>query len=317
MTGRRSRLLLTILVFGFAFLYGPIVSLIVYSFNKSDVVSVWTGFSTKWYGELVHNEQILEAAWLSLQIGVITACIAVVGGALGGMALARHGPFRGRTLFTGLVTGPLVMPDVIIGLSLLLMFVTLQEGTGWPEGRGMNTIVIAHATFCIAYVTVIVRSRLSGLDQSLEEAALDLGARPVKVFFTVTLPMIAPALIAGWLLSFTLSLDDLVIASFVSGPGASTLPMVIFSKVRLGVSPMINALATIIVALVTVAVIVTGYVMNRAEKRRQADVRSALREAGVEPAVREPSARAERQARAKAVMRGRIWARKRGPAKTS
>ncbi len=286
MTGRRSRLLLTILVFGFAFLYGPIVSLIVYSFNKSDVVSVWTGFSTKWYGELVRNEQILEAAWLSLRIGVITACIAVVGGALGGMALARHGPFRGRTLFTGLVTGPLVMPDVIIGLSLLLMFVTLQEGLGWPEGRGMNTIVIAHATFCIAYVTVIVRSRLSGLDQSLEEAALDLGARPVKVFFTVTLPMIAPALIAGWLLSFTLSLDDLVIASFVSGPGASTLPMVIFSKVRLGVSPMINALATIIVVLVTVAVIVTGYVMNRAEKRRQADVQSALREAGAEPAVR-------------------------------
>ena len=286
MTGRRSRLLLTILVFGFAFLYGPIVSLIVYSFNKSDVVSVWTGFSTKWYGELVRNEQILEAAWLSLQIGVITACIAVVGGTLGGMALARHGPFRGRTLFPGLVTGPLVMPDVIIGLSLLLMFVTLQEGTGWPEGRGMNTIVIAHATFCIAYVTVIVRSRLSGLDQSLEEAALDLGARPVKVFFTVTLPMIAPALLAGWLLSFTLSLDDLVIASFVSGPGASTLPMVIFSKVRLGVSPMINALATIIVALVTVAVIVTGYVMNRAEKRRQADVQSALREAGAEPAVR-------------------------------
>lgn len=286
MTRRRSTTLLTVLVFGFAFLYGPILSLIVYSFNKSDVVSVWTGFSTKWYGELLQNEQILEAAWLSLRIGVITALIAVVGGALGGLALARHGPFRGRTLFTGLVTGPLVMPDVIIGLSLLLMFVTLQEGLGWPQGRGMNTIVIAHATFCIAYVTVIVRSRLAGVDQSLEEAALDLGARPIKVFFTVTLPMIAPALIAGGLLSFTLSLDDLVIASFVSGPGASTLPMVIFSKVRLGVSPMINALATIIVALVTVAVIVTGVVMNRAEKRRQADVRSALREAGAEPAVR-------------------------------
>jgi len=285
-TRRRSTTLLTVLVFGFAFLYGPILSLIVYSFNKSDVVSVWTGFSTKWYGELLQNEQILEAAWLSLRIGVITALIAVVGGALGGLALARHGPFRGRTLFTGLVTGPLVMPDVIIGLSLLLMFVTLQEGLGWPQGRGMNTIVIAHATFCIAYVTVIVRSRLAGVDQSLEEAALDLGARPVKVFFTVTLPMIAPALIAGGLLSFTLSLDDLVIASFVSGPGASTLPMVIFSKVRLGVSPMINALATIIVALVTVAVIVTGVVMNRAEKRRQADVQSALREAGAEPTVR-------------------------------
>ena len=280
MIRRRGLLLLSTLVFGFAFLYGPIISLIVYSFNASDVVSVWTGFSTKWYGELLRDEQILSAAFLSLRIAVITACIAVPGGALAGLALARHGRFTGRTFFTGLVTGPLVMPDVIIGLSLLMLFVTLQQGLGWPAGRGMNTIVIAHATFCMAYVTVIVQSRLSGLDESLEEAALDLGARPVKVFWTVTLPLIAPALVAGWLLSFTLSLDDLVIASFVSGPGSSTLPMVIFSKVRLGVSPMINALATIIVLLVTLAVIVTGIVMNRAEKRRQADVQAALRQAG-------------------------------------
>jgi putrescine transport system permease protein len=280
MNNRRSLFLLSALVFGFAFLYGPILSLIVYSFNESDLVSVWTGFSTKWYAQLLEDEQILEAAFLSLRIAVVTACIAVTGGAFAGLSLARHGRFFGRTFFTGLITGPLVMPDVIIGISLLLMFVTLQEAIGWPGGRGMNTIVIAHATFCMAYVTVIVRSRLSGLDESLEEAALDLGARPVKVFLTVTLPLIAPALVAGWLLSFTLSLDDLVIASFVSGPGASTLPMVIFSKVRLGVSPMINALATIIVALVTLAVIVTGIVMHRAEKRRQADVQAALRDAG-------------------------------------
>jgi putrescine transport system permease protein len=280
MNNRRSLFLLSALVFGFAFLYGPILSLIVYSFNESDLVSVWTGFSTKWYAQLLEDEQILEAAFLSLRIAVVTACIAVTGGAFAGLSLARHGRFFGRTFFTGLITGPLVMPDVIIGISLLLLFVTLQEAIGWPGGRGMNTIVIAHATFCMAYVTVIVRSRLSGLDESLEEAALDLGARPVKVFLTVTLPLIAPALVAGWLLSFTLSLDDLVIASFVSGPGASTLPMVIFSKVRLGVSPMINALATIIVALVTLAVIVTGIVMHRAEKRRQADVQAALRDAG-------------------------------------
>ena len=280
MNRRRNLGLLTALVFGFAFLYGPILSLIVYSFNDSDVVSVWTGFSTEWYGKLLRDEQILEAAFLSLRIAVVTACIAVVGGTLAGMALARHGRFLGRTFFTGLVTGPLVMPDVIIGLSLLLMFVTFQDAIGFPQGRGMNTIVIAHATFCMAYVTVVVQSRLSGLDRSVEEAALDLGARPVKVFRTITLPMIAPALVAGWLLSFTLSLDDLVIASFVSGPGASTLPMVIFSKVRLGVSPMINALATIIVAFVTLAVIVTGIVMHRAEKRRQADFQTALRPGG-------------------------------------
>ncbi len=280
MTGNRKLLLLTVLVFGFAFLYGPIVSLIVYSFNESKLVSVWAGFSTKWYGELLRDEQILDAAFLSLRIAFVTACIAVTTGTMAGMALARFGRFRGRTFFTGLITGPLVMPDVIIGISLLLLFVTTQNWIGLPEGRGMDTIIIAHATFCLAYVAVIVQSRLSSLDESLEEAALDLGARPGKVFFTITLPIIAPALIAGWLLSFTLSLDDLVIASFVSGPGSSTLPMVVFSKVRLGVSPMINALATIIVAIVTVAVVIAGILMHRQERLRQADVQKALRDAG-------------------------------------
>ena len=280
MTRRLSPLVISLMVFGFAFLYGPIVSLIVYSFNESKLVSVWTGFSTKWYGELLRDEQILEAAFLSLRIAFITGLIAVVLGTMAGMALARYGNFRGRTFFTSLITGPLVMPDVIIGISLLLMFVSTQQWIGWPQGRGMDTIVIAHATFCMAYVTVIVQSRMSRFDVSVEEAALDLGARPAKVFFTITLPIIAPACIAGFLLSFTLSLDDLVIASFVSGPGSTTLPMVVFSKVRLGVEPTINALATIIVAIVTCAVAIAGILMHRQEKRRQADIQQAMSRAG-------------------------------------
>jgi len=277
MRRRRSPWLVTWLAFGFAFLYGPIVLLIVYSFNESDLVTVWTGFSTKWYARLLEDEQILSAAYTSLRVAVTTACIAVVLGTLAGMALARYGRFKGRTLFTALITGPLVMPDIVIGLSMLLLFVSAGHAIGIPEGRGMDTIVIAHTTFCLSYVAVVVQSRLSSMDRSVEEAAQDLGAPPGKVFFTVTLPIIAPALIAGWLLSFTLSLDDLVIASFVSGPGASTLPIVVFSKVRLGVSPMINALATIIVAIVTVAVVITGIVMTRQERRREADVQRALR----------------------------------------
>ncbi len=276
----RTFFLYTALAFGLAFLYGPILSLVIYSFNASELVTVWAGFSTRWYGELLRDRQVLSAAWLSVRIAVVVATIAVTLGTLAGMALARHGRFLGRTFFTGLITGPLVMPDVIIGISLLLLFVTLAEAIGWPASRGMNTIIIAHATFCMAYVAVVVQSRLSGVDRSMEEAAMDLGARPVKVFFTITLPLIAPALIAGWLLSFTLSLDDLVIASFVSGPGSSTLPMVIFSKVRLGVEPTVNALATIIVGIVTFAVVVSGVLMHRAEKRRQADIQNAMREAG-------------------------------------
>jgi putrescine transport system permease protein len=272
----RSWFRLFSLTIGFAFLYIPIVSLVVYSFNESKLVTVWAGFSTKWYGELLRNEQILNAAWLSLKIAAITASLAVVLGTLSGLVLARFGPFRGRTLLSGLTTAPLVMPEVITGLSMLLLFVTMEQLIGWPAGRGMTTIVIAHVTFTMAYVTVVVQSRLSQMDDSLEEAAMDLGARPSRVFFLITLPIIAPALMSGWLLAFTLSVDDLVTTSFVAGPGSSTLPMVIFSKVRLGVSPDINALATILVAVVAVGVAIAGIMMSRQQKARDRDAQMAL-----------------------------------------
>jgi len=262
----------TSLVLGFAFLYIPILSLVVYSFNKSRLVTVWGGFSTQWYGRLFQNEQILGAAWLSLKIAATTATGATILGTLAGLALARFGTFKGRALLSGMTTAPLVMPEVITGLSLLLLFVALEQLIGWPAGRGQTTIVIAHITLTMAYVTVIVQSRLSTLDDSLEEAAMDLGARPAKIFFVITLPIIAPALISGWLLAFTISLDDLVITSFVSGPGSSTLPMVIFSKVRLGVSPDINALASIMVLIVTIGVVIAGVMLSRQEKRRQKDM---------------------------------------------
>jgi putrescine transport system permease protein len=265
----------SVLVFGFAFLYVPILSLIVYSFNKSRLVTVWAGFSTEWYGRLLRNNQVLDAAWLSLKIAAINATGAVILGTLAGLSLARFGKFRGRTLLSGMTTAPLVMPEVITGLSLLMLFVVMEGLFGWPDGRGVTTITIAHMTLTVAYVTVIVQSRLSTLDESLEEAAMDLGARPSKIFFLITLPIIMPALISGWLLSFTISLDDLVIASFVAGPGSSTLPMVIFSKVRMGVSPDINALATIIVAFVTLGVVIAGILMARQEKRRLRDMQMA------------------------------------------
>lgn len=265
----RFPLLLTFLVFGYAFLYGPILSLIVYSFNESRLVTVWGGWSTKWYSELLQNEQILSAAWLSLKIAAVSASFAVVLGTLAAMALVRFKRFRGRSMLEIMVAAPMVMPEVIIGLSLLLLFMAMDDILGWPEGRGQTTIILAHMTFAMAYVTVVVRSRLAHLDNSLEEAAMDLGARPVKVFFAITLPIIAPALVAGWLLAFTLSLDDLVVASFVSGPGATTLPMVVYSSVRLGVSPQINALATIIVVLVSIAVLFAGWIMVRQEKQKQ------------------------------------------------
>lgn len=276
MNQRASAFRVTSLAFGFAFLYIPILSLIVYSFNKSRLVTVWGGFSTEWYGRLFENQQILDAAWLSLQIASINATGAVILGTLAGLALARFGKFGGRTLFSGMTTAPLVMPEVITGLSLLMLFVAMEQIFGWPAGRGVTTITIAHMTLTMAYVTVIVQSRLATLDDSLEEAAMDLGARPAKIFFVITLPIIAPALISGWLLAFTISLDDLVIASFVSGPGSSTLPMVIFSKVRLGVSPDINALASIMVLLVTIGVVVAGILMARQEKKRLRDQKMAV-----------------------------------------
>jgi len=275
MSGRRSTFVFSIMCFGFAFLYVPICSMIFYSFNSARLATVWGGFSTKWYGELLHNDLILEAAWLSLKIAAISASFATVLGTMAGLALARFGRFRGRTLFTGMITAPLVMPEVITGLSLLLLFVALEESIGWPDGRGASTITIAHITFSMAYVAVIVQSRLASLDESLEEAAMDLGSRPFRVLLDVTLPIISPAMVSGWLLSFTLSLDDLVIASFTSGPGASTLPMVIFSKVRLGVTPDINALATIMIAIVSVGVIVGGVIMTRQERQRVRDQRMA------------------------------------------
>ncbi len=276
MSRRISAFRLSALIFGFAFLYIPILSLVVYSFNKSRLVTVWGGFSAEWYVKLFENSQILEAAWLSLRIAAVTATGATVLGTLAGLALARFGRFRGRTLLSAMTTAPLVMPEVITGLSLLVLFVALEELIGWPQGRGATTITIAHITLTLSYVTVIVQSRLSTMHKSLEEAALDLGATPAKVFLVITLPIIAPALISGWLLSFTISLDDLVIASFVAGPGSSTLPMVIFSKMRLGVSPDINALATVMISLVTVGMVAAGLVMARRERTRQRDAQMAI-----------------------------------------
>jgi putrescine transport system permease protein len=249
---KQSRLILSVLAFGYAFLYIPLVSVIVYSFNDSNLATVWGGFSTRWYGELFRNEQILDAALLSLQIAATSATLATILGTMAGVILVRFGRFRGRTLFSGMITSPLVMPEVITGLSLLLLFVSLQQLIGWPGQRGFSTITIAHTTFAMAYVAVVVRSRLLAMDESLEEAAMDLGCGPLRVLFDITLPLIAPAMLAGWLLAFTLSLDDLVIASFVSGPGASTLPMYIFSKVKLGVTPDINAMASLLILIVTI-----------------------------------------------------------------
>jgi putrescine transport system permease protein len=269
MINRLSPFLALMLAVGYVFLYGPIASLILYSFNASRLVTVWAGFSTHWYVELAHNEAVRRAALISIEIAVSAASGGLVLGTLAGFALQRYRRFRGRTVFGTLVTAPLVMPEVITGLSLLLLFVALEQALGWPSGRSTLTIIIAHITLGTAYVAVIVEARLAAFDRSLEEAALDLGARPMKVFFVITLPLIAPALLAGWLLAFTLSLDDLVIASFTSGPSSTTLPMVIFSSVRRGVSPQINALATLFVATVTVTVVIAGWLIGGPVRRRE------------------------------------------------
>ncbi|GAB4574341.1 MAG: ABC transporter permease subunit [Rhodothalassiaceae bacterium] len=259
---KRSIGLFSVVAFGYAFLYLPILVLIGYSFNASDRVAVWGGFSTRWYAALMANDQIREATLLSLRIAAMSATLATVLGLFAAVAMVRFPAFRGRTLFSGMIAAPLVIPEVITGLSLLLLFVALGDLIGWPARRGALTVTIAHITFAMAYVAIVVRARLARLDPSIEEAALDLGARPPKVFLTILVPMLLPALISGWLLAFTLSFDDLVIASFVSGPGASTLPMVIFSKVRLGLSPEINALATLLilaVALIVAIALLFGY----------------------------------------------------------
>jgi putrescine transport system permease protein len=279
---RRVFLVPTMLAFGFAFLYVPILSMIFFSFNNSRLVTVWDAANSptlRWYGLLLHNHQILRAAWLSIKIATMNATGAVILGTLSGFALARYGRFRGRTLLSVMTTAPLVMPEVITGLSLLLLFVAMEQLIGWPQGRGVTTITIAHITFSMAYVTVIIQSRLANFDESLEEAAMDLGARPLKVFWRITLPLIMPAVASGWLLAFTLSWDDVVISQFVAGPGSSTLPMVIFSKVRLGVSPDVNALATIMVLIVATGVVTSALWMQSRERRRQREMRLAAESA--------------------------------------
>jgi len=268
----------TALVLGLVFLYVPIVSMMVFSFNNSRLVTVWDAVHSptlKWYKALIANEQILGSAFLSIRIALISATVAVVLGTLAGMALARFGHFRGRLLLAGMTTAPIVMPEVITGLSLLLLFVAMGQLIGWPRGAGAVTITLAHITFCMAYVTVVVQSRLAGFDESLEEAAMDLGARPFTVFGRVTLPLILPAIASGWLLAFTLSWDDLVITQFVAGPGSSTLPMVIFSKVRFGVTPDVNALATILVLIVATGIALSTLWMRYREKRRERDLQLA------------------------------------------
>lgn len=275
---RRSPFLITTLAFGFAFLYVPILLLVVYSFNESRLVTVWSGFSTHWYGELFRDQQIMGAAKISLVIAATTATFSTLLGTMAGLVLTRFRRFKGRTLFSGMIAAPMVMPEIITGLSILLMFVALEDLIGWPDGRGITTITIAHITFCMSYVTVVIRARLSQMDDSVEEAAMDLGARPLKTFLFITLPIISPALLSGWLLAFTVSLDDLVITSFVAGPSSSTLPMVVFSSVRLGVTPKINALATILVSLATICVLIAGWLMIRREKQRKAAIARAIAE---------------------------------------
>ncbi|MBT4880005.1 MAG: ABC transporter permease subunit [Alphaproteobacteria bacterium] len=256
----------TVLAFGYAFLYLPIVILIFYSFNESRLVTVWSGFSTKWYTSLLDNHQLLSAVWVSLKVATMTATFSTILGTLAALVLTRLGPFRGRSLFSGLVTAPLVMPEVITGLSLLLLFVSTQQMFGWPHGRGIITITIAHVTFSMAYVAAMVQVRLANFDNTLREAALDLGAPPMKVFFLITLPIISPALVAGWILAFVLSMDDVVIASFVSGPGSTTLPMLIFSSIRMGITPQINALATIIILVAGISVGLSSWIIYRKRK---------------------------------------------------
>ncbi|WP_293854972.1 ABC transporter permease [uncultured Alsobacter sp.] len=253
-----SRFNVVSLTLGFAFLYLPIVLLVGWSFNASKLVTVWGGFSTRWYGELFRNQAMLDAAWVTLRVGLVSATVATVMGTLAAIALVRFGRFAGRMMLTGMVYAPLVMPEVITGLSLLLLFVALDLD------RGFWTVTIAHITFTSCFVAVVVQSRLVTFDRSLEEAAMDLGATPLRTFLLVTLPLIAPAVAAGWMLAFTLSLDDLVIASFTSGPGATTLPMRIYSQARLGVSPEINAACTILIGLVTLGIIVASLVTKRA-----------------------------------------------------
>ncbi|RJT47628.1 putrescine ABC transporter permease PotI [Rahnella woolbedingensis] len=271
----RSPWRILILVLGFTFLYAPMLMLVIYSFNSSKLVTVWAGWSTRWYTQLFHDSAMISAVGTSLTIATAAATMAVIVGTLAAVVMVRFQRFRGSTGFAFMLTAPLVMPDVITGLALLLLFVAMGHAFGWPAERGMFTIWLAHVTFCSAYVAVVVSARLRELDRSIEEAAMDLGAAPLKVFFIITLPMILPALISGWLLAFTLSLDDLVIASFVAGPGSTTLPMLVFASVRMGVNPEINALATLILLVVGIIGMIAWWFMSRAEKQRRKEIQRA------------------------------------------
>jgi putrescine transport system permease protein len=261
---------------GFAFLYLPIAALVIYSFNDSAIPNQWQGFTLKWYAQLMRDEEMLGGLWLSLQIALFTACGAVVLGTLAAFALVKYTRFKGRTLFSGMVAAPLVMPEVVVGLSLLLMLVSVQRALGFPE-RGMLTIWIGHLLLGTAYAAVVIQSRLKDLNPQLEEAAMDLGARPHQVFWLVTLPMIGQSLVSAWLLTFTISLDDVVLAAFLSGPGSTTMPLVIFSRARLGLNPSVNAVATVIIVIVAIGVMLATWLIARAERQRQAELAAAGR----------------------------------------
>jgi putrescine transport system permease protein len=268
---KNSRFDPIVLTLGFAFLYIPILLLVIFSFNESKLVTVWGGFSTKWYASMWHNDSLMDAAWITIRVGILSASIATVLGTLAALTLTRFARFPGRTLFSGMIFAPIVMPEVITGLSMLLLFVAINVD------RGFWTVTIAHTTFTMCYVAIVVQSRLVTFDRSLEEAALDLGCPPAKTFFRITLPLIMPAVISGWMLAFTLSLDDLVIANFNTGPGATTLPIKIYSQVRLGVTPEINAACTILIAIVTVGVVIASITNKQRELQRQRDERAAQR----------------------------------------
>ena len=274
---RRPVFLVTVMCFGFAFFYVPILSMMIFSFNDSRLATVWGGFSTRWYAKLWDNDQVIDAAFLSLRIAALSATLATILGTMAGIALARFRRFRGRTLFSGLATAPLVMPEVITGIASLMFFILMAQWIGWPASRGFTTILLAHVTFSMVFVTTVVHSRMVRADIAIEEAALDLGARPWQVLRDVTLPVIAPAILAGWLLAFTISLDDVVISNFVTGPGNTTLPILIWSKVKLGVTPDINALATVTVLIVGTGVAIAGVLLQRADRRRARDEQLAFR----------------------------------------
>ncbi len=278
MHSRRSRFLTIMLILGLAFFYIPMIMLVIYSFNESKLVPVWGGWSLRWYKVLFESEEVWNAVALSLKIAFINATCATILGTMAGLAMVRFGRFRGRTLFGGMLVAPLVMPEVITGLSMLVMFIALNQAFGWPGERGFTTITIAHITFSLAYVAVTIQARLTGMGETLEEAAADLGAKPFKVLTAITLPRLTPALVSGWLLAFTLSLDDLVIASFVTGPGANTLPILIFSRIRTGLRPDINALATIIILAVAICISIAAILMFRQQRADMLDQQLAARE---------------------------------------